>query len=120
MSQQGIRSRQRRDIEADTSADSRLVAGRRRLQRDLETLQRPVTERCPADIVDLAAAALEREALAERAESLRARRAALERAEERFTKGLYGHFEVCGDAISEDRLEILPTTDHCRHHAGRR
>lgn len=120
MGQRGIQSPQRRDIDADTKADTRLVAERRRLQRDLQALQRPVTERCPADIVDLAAAALEREALAERAESLRLRRDALERAEERFAEGIYGHCEVCGNAIIEDRLEILPTTDRCVRHAGHR
>jgi DnaK suppressor protein len=106
-------------VRTDSRAEARLDAERQRVERELQCLERPVTERCPADIVDLAEAALEREALAERAEALRLRRAALERAQERLAEGVYGRCEVCADAISEERLEILPTTDRCVRHAGR-
>lgn len=120
MSPQRIQTPRRHSAQADSVASARLDAERRRVERELQALQRPVTERCPADIVDLAEAALQREALAERAESLRIRRAALVRAEERLAEGVYGRCEVCADAIHEDRLEILPTTERCVRHAGRR
>jgi RNA polymerase-binding transcription factor DksA len=101
-------------------AESRLEAERHRVEHELQTLQRPVTERCPADIVDLAEAAAEREALVERVEALRMRRDALVRAEERLAEGVYGRCEVCAEPISEERLDILPATDRCVRHAPRR
>ena len=104
----------------DTAAVERLDRERRRVEREMRALERPLIERCPADIVDLAEAALEREMLVERAELLRVRQAALARAETRLVEGVYGRCEVCADAINEDRLEILPTTDRCVRHARRR
>lgn len=110
----------RPDAETAARIEARLAAELRRVDRESRCLERPVTERCPADIVDLAEAARAREALAERAEALRLRRARLIRAQERLAEGVYGRCEVCRDAISAERLEILPTTDRCAGHAHRR
>lgn len=35
----------------------------------------------------------------------------------RLADGEYGYCVTCGEAISAERLEILPATPFCRHHA---
>jgi DnaK suppressor protein len=41
----------------------------------------------------------------------------IERALARMDEGTYGTCEVCGNAISEARLEMLPATRYCIDHA---
>jgi RNA polymerase-binding transcription factor DksA len=49
-------------------------------------------------------------------EEVRMIRAALKR----FDEGTYGKCVSCGEAISEDRLDVLPATPFCRHCATER
>lgn len=42
----------------------------------------------------------------------------VERALSRLDDGTYGTCEVCGEAIGEARLEVMPATRFCIQHAG--
>jgi len=42
---------------------------------------------------------------------------AIDAALTRMDEGEYGDCVVCGDAISEDRLDVLPHTPFCKRHA---
>ncbi len=41
----------------------------------------------------------------------------IEAAERRMAEGEYGYCTVCGEKISEERLDLLPATPFCRNHA---
>ncbi len=43
---------------------------------------------------------------------------AIEAALARMEAGEYGYCVTCGEPISEERLDLLPATPFCRHHAG--
>ena len=43
---------------------------------------------------------------------------AIEAALGRLAEGEYGYCVTCGEAISEERLDLLPATPFCRKHAG--
>lgn len=43
---------------------------------------------------------------------------AIEAALARVAAGEYGYCVTCGEAISEERLDLLPATPFCRLHAG--
>ena len=44
----------------------------------------------------------------------------IEAALERIEEGEYGYCTVCGEQISEERLDVLPATPFCRNHAAGR
>ena len=52
------------------------------------------------------------------AEHLQAQLRHVETALARLDDGTYGTCSVCGEAISERRLEALPSTDRCIDHAA--
>lgn len=53
-------------------------------------------------------------------ERVEAKIAELEAALARIEEGTYGICEVCGEPISEERLDLLPTTTLCHRCANRR
>lgn len=42
----------------------------------------------------------------------------VERALAKLDDGTYGHCEVCGEPISDARLEVMPAARYCIEHAG--
>jgi DnaK suppressor protein len=68
-----------------------------------------------ADSAAVSAEHGEQQALAAR---LREQLDDVERALTRLDEGTYGVCEVCGNPISEARLEIMPATRFCIEHAG--
>jgi DnaK suppressor protein len=94
-----------------------LESERARLLSQIEALSgSPAGEFDPnfADHAQVAAEQGENQALAD---ALREGLTQVEDALERIDKGTYGACEVCGKAISEARLEALPSTRHCIEHA---
>lgn len=73
--------------------------------------QRPVDG---GDVVDQASANANREQSRFRAAMLDQRLEQLNEALQRIDAGTYGTCQVCGGAISRDRLEVLPTTTLCK------
>lgn len=74
-----------------------------------------------ADNADIAASLAEQEQASRMASRSGQRLAAIHETLERMTKGKeFGQCQHrnCGDPISFDRLEILPTTQQCQKHAG--
>ncbi|MGH9214026.1 MAG: TraR/DksA family transcriptional regulator [Acidimicrobiales bacterium] len=51
------------------------------------------------------------------ANSLRSQLKEIERALDKIDRGTYGVCEQCGEPIAEPRLEAMPTTRFCIHHA---
>jgi DnaK suppressor protein len=68
-----------------------------------------------ADSAAVSAEHGEQQALAAR---LREQLDDVERALSRLEEGTYGLCEVCGNPISEARLEVMPATRFCIEHAG--
>jgi DnaK suppressor protein len=68
-----------------------------------------------ADSAAVSAEHGEQQALAAR---LREQLDDVERALSRLDEGTYGLCEVCGNPISEARLEVMPATRFCIEHAG--
>jgi DnaK suppressor protein len=69
-----------------------------------------------SDMADAGAAVRDREAQGFERRGLDARLARVERALERMTAGTYGTCEVCGAAIPDERLDVLPATVRCVSH----
>lgn len=93
---------------------------RARLLEERTELVKPLLERCPADLVDLAEAARERERRADRVEAIDHRLETIDAAEQRLHDGTYGTCVTCGQAIEAERLAVIPTTDTCVQHTSRR
>jgi RNA polymerase-binding transcription factor DksA len=68
-----------------------------------------------ADIAQVSAEQGEQHALAAQ---LREQLDDVEHALGRLDDGTYGTCEVCGEAIGEARLEVMPATRYCIQHAG--
>lgn len=65
------------------------------------------------DVVDQASASVNREQSRFRAAMLVQRLEQVTDALRRLDEGRYGQCQTCGDTISQDRLEVLPTTTLC-------
>ncbi len=70
-----------------------------------------------ADFADRAQVAAEQDENRSLAGSLQQQLVQIDAALARIEAGTYGLCEVCGDAISEARLEVMPATPRCINHA---
>ncbi len=100
----------RKELEAQAT---RLRAELAELARDTRPSaigQRPIDG---GDVVDQASASATRELTRFRSAMLDQRLAQVTEALQRLDAGTYGTCEVCGDRISRERLEVLPTATLC-------
>jgi RNA polymerase-binding transcription factor DksA len=65
---------------------------------------------------DAASDAFEREKEFSILEQVEAELADVDRALERLDGGIYGRCDACGDAIAEERLEVMPAARFCVQH----
>lgn len=70
-----------------------------------------------ADFADRAQVAAEQDENRSLAGSLQQQLGQIDAALGRIDAGTYGLCQVCGDAIGEARLEVMPATAHCINHA---
>ncbi|MDP9265008.1 MAG: TraR/DksA C4-type zinc finger protein [Chloroflexota bacterium] len=111
------------------AARSRLQAQREDVSRSLSRLRErlqqsqgesggelSLSDQHPADA---ATDTEQRELDLTRSRALEGELASLEEALERVGKGTYGRCIVCGEAIPDERLEVLPQTPYCVRDAAR-
>ncbi len=96
----------------------RLVAQRARFEGQGARIGRHLREGLPADSEDQAQALVNDEVMNALDQNGRAELEKIEAAIGRLDDGSYGTCAVCGAWIDERRLEVLPTTEHCRACAG--
>ncbi len=70
-----------------------------------------------ADFADRAQVAAEQDENRSLAGSLQQQLSQIDAALARIEEGTYGLCKVCGDAIGEARLEVMPATPYCINHA---
>ncbi|MCX7621370.1 MAG: TraR/DksA family transcriptional regulator [Acidimicrobiales bacterium] len=117
---------QRADEMHDQTDQARVDATRELLEAEQAQLRRQLQELGAenqgmefddnfADSGQVAAEQGEARTLASR---LREQLSDVERALTKLDEGTYGLCEVCGERISDARLEAMPTARYCIHHAG--
>ena len=93
----------------------RLLARKDELEQRLQKIEHDLDQPMPADDEDRATEREDDEVMEQMGnaglEELRAIEAALARVED----GSYGVCVNCGEAISAERLDIMPTAPKCRH-----
>ena len=94
----------------DAHARELLDDARAEAEQELARLQRPDSEE-DVDPGDPANELRDDEIDAGRAEDLRGRLEAIERAEQRLAEGTYGKSVESGDAIPDGRLQLIPWAD---------
>ena len=89
-----------------------LARERDRITRELSDLGlEPVDELSSTDLADDASELYQEEVDVGRIDELRARLAAVERAERRVDEGRFGLSVESGEPIPDERLEVLPTAE---------
>jgi DnaK suppressor protein len=105
----------------DKRAGELLAAERERIETALRRAAiEPTDELSTVEMADDASDTYQNEFDEGRAEDLRARLAAVERAEERLRNGTYGLSVESGERIPDERLEAIPTAERTVEEEARR
>jgi DnaK suppressor protein len=105
----------------DQRARELLAAERERIESALRrSAIEPTDELSTVEIADDASDTYQNEFDEGRAEDLRARLAAVERAEKRLSEGTYGLSVESGQPIPDERLEAIPTAERTVEEEARR